>query len=352
MHRLGIALVGIAALGAVACAGILGIQDRSLDTSDEGGGGGGCGADPCTMITGLNHPFMIAADETNVYWTEFGTDQNSQNGAVKSCPVSGCGAGPLVYAVVQASPRGIAVDGQNVYWGTYGAVWSCPLAGCSGQPTKVADANAPFGIALDATYVYWADNNDDTVHRALKTGGGDSVLSDGGAGGLNSGQECAIDGTYAFVSDGDLNLFRLPIAGGNLVTMYSQTQGWYGAAPLVVDPSGVYFGVPGQILRFDKAAVDAGGTPIVSTVAGPSGLTLDPATSMLYWSDWGSGTGTDGTVGKVPLDGGAPTVLRQSLTTPEAVAVNSTYVFWLSNGTPAPGGGATAGSGGLYRQNK
>jgi hypothetical protein len=366
MQRLGIALVGFAALGAVACAGILGIQDRALDTSDGGSGSssgsdssGGCSTDPCAMLTGLNHPFMIAADDSNVYWTEFGDDQNSQNGSVKSCPASGCGAGPLVYAVVQSSPRGIAVDAQKVYWGTStsqtqnGAIWSCPIAGCNGQPTMVVAANAPFGVALDGTYVYWADNYDDTVHRAPKAGGADNVLWDaGGSVGLNNGQEVAVDGTYAFVTDNDFNLFRLPIAGGSLVQMYAQSGGWFGAAPIAVDPSGIYLGAPGQILRFDKTVTGGRGTPIVSTVAGPSGLTIDPAAAMLYWSDWGSGTGTDGTVGKVPLDGGASTVLEQSQTTPEAVAVSGTYVFWLSNGTLTSSGGATIGTGALYRTKK
>jgi hypothetical protein len=311
------------------------------------------------MATALNHPFNMTADESNVYWTEFGDDPTSENGSVKSCPVTGCGAGPLVYAVIQASPRGIAVDAQKVYWGTStsqtknGAIWSCPIAGCNGQPTKVVAANAPFGIALDAQYVYWTDNYDDTVHRALKAGGADDVLWDaGGTTGLNNGQECAVDSTNVYATDQDFNLYRVPIGGGDLVTMYVQSGGWYGAAPVVVDPGGVYLGTPGQILRFDKTAVDAGGTPIVSTVAGPSGLMIDPATSILYWSDWGSGSGTDGTVGKVPLDGGASTVLHQALTTAEGVAVNGTYLFWLSNGTPASSGGATAGTGALYRTKK
>lgn len=355
-----VAFVGVAALGAVACAGILGIQDRSLDTADGGGDdGGGCGADPCTMMTGLNHPFEMTADETNVYWTEFGNDLYSENGSVKSCPASGCGAGPLVYAVVQQTPRGIAVDAQNVYWGTSvasgkgGAIWSCAISGCNGQPTKVVDANAPYGVALDATYVYWVDNYDNTVHRAPKAGGADQLLWDaGGSVGLSNGQECAVDGKNAYVTDNNISLFRVPIGGGDLVQMFSQSAGWYGAAPVVTDPSGVYLGMAGQILRFAPTDTSATGTPIVSTVAGPSGLAVDRATATLYWSDFGT-TGVDGTLGKVPLDGGAPTTLRQSLQFAENVAVNGTYVFWLSNGTPNPdGGGAFVGTGVLYRMKK
>jgi hypothetical protein len=72
----------------------------------------------------------------------------------------------------------------------------------------------------------------------------------------------------------------------------------------------------------------------------------------MYWSDYGS-TGVDGTVGKVPLDGGASTTLRQSLTTAESVAVNGTYLFWLSNGTVnSDGGDPLVATGALYRTKK
>src|SRR5580692_9632212 len=112
-----IALAALVGLAVVSCANILGIEDRTLDPLAEGGGGGDGGpscADPCPMATGLNHPFSVTADETNVYWVESG-DPDDNNGAVKSCPVTGCGAGPIVYASLQSAPGFIAVDGQNVY---------------------------------------------------------------------------------------------------------------------------------------------------------------------------------------------------------------------------------------------
>jgi len=405
-----IGLVGLSALGAAACAGILGIDDRQLDTNLDGGSSGGSGgdsggssggssgggsgsssgggsggssgsssggssgsssgsssggsgcADPCPMAMGLNHPFMMVADDSNVYWTEFGDDLNSTNGSVKSCPVSGCGAGPMVYAVLQANPRGIAVDSQNVYWGTAasgsinGAIWSCPIAGCTGgKPKMVAPANVPFQLALDNTYVYWADNYDDTVNRAPKAGGSDQVLNDaGGSLVLNNGQGCVVDSTYAYVTDYDYDLYRLPIAGGDLQAIYTQTMGQEGPAALTVDETHAYLGLQGSILQGPKTGM---GTPltIVSGVADPDDLKIDPATGMLYWSDWGSGTGTDGTVGKVPTDGGMFTLLHQAQVTPEAVAVTGTYLFWLSNGTIPAGsmtGAASPGTGILYRSAK
>jgi hypothetical protein len=364
-----VAFAVLAAFGLAACASVLGIQDRSLDTQgqdDEAGAGtdgpeveAGVGP-PVQMVTGLNHPFLMTADETNVYWTEFGDSDQAGNGSVKSCAATGCDSGPLIYAVLQSGPRGIAVDAQNVYWGTDGAISSCPIAGCpGGKVTQVVAAGVPYQLAVDAMYVYWADNYDDTVHRARKVGGGDDVLWNASSGtvGLTNGQGCAVDATNVYVTDSSIGLYRLPITGGNLVAMYTfdPSQDVTGPAPVAVGLASVFLGIPGQILQLPKTATPSTKpTTIVSSVAGPDDLHLDPAGASVYWSDWGSGSGTDGTVGKFPVGGGTPTVMHQGLVTPEAVAVNSTYVFWLSNGTLTAGGqGATAvGTGIVYRSGK
>jgi hypothetical protein len=309
----------------------------------------------------LNHPFSITADDSNVYWTEYG-GSDDHNGSVKSCPVTGCGAGPTVYAQLQASPRGLAIDAQNVYWGTTntsagnasnGAIWSCPLAGCSGPPTKVAPADAPFGIAVDATYVYWADSNDETVSRAPKAGGAAKLLWDGGTGvgGTNAAQEIAIDTSNVYVNDLNASAFRVPIGGGDLVPMYTDMNATpIGVFGLAVDSQDVYIGDLGGIFHMSKAAT-SGATALVPNVTDVVDLKVDPAGGVLYWADFGSGA-SDGTVGKVPLDGGTPVVLHQTLATPEAVTVNGTYVFWLSNGTLAADGNVMDGTGVLYRSAK
>jgi sugar lactone lactonase YvrE len=116
----------------------------------------------------------------------------------------------------------------------------------------------------------------------------------------------------------------------------------------------VYLGVPGQILKLDKTSTDGGATILASNVASSNRLVVDPPSGALYYSDWGSGTGTDGTVGKVPLDGGSLVQLHGQLVTPESIAVNGKYVFWLSNDTNAPGSssGTNPGTGALYRGKK
>jgi len=359
-----VALAALAAFGVGACSDILGIGDRTLDPvaggGDGGGGDGGAScADPCPMALALNHPFSMAADEVNVYWTEYG-GSDDDNGSVKSCPVTGCGSGPLVYAQLQAAPRGIAVDAQSVYWATAttsagaGAILSCPIGGCTGSPTKVAKADTPFGLAVDATSVYWAEFYQNTVNRAPKGGGAVGLVWDGGgaAAGPDGPQELVIDPAFVYINDQNAAVFRVAIGGGSLIPMYTdQNQTPVGVFGLAVDPKDVYIGDLGGIFQMNKVAT-SGATTLVPNITDVVDLKVDPLGGTLYWADFGSAP-SDGTVGKVALDGTAPVVLQQALAAPEALAVNSTYLFWVSSGTLSADGNSVADStGALYRTGK
>lgn len=326
----------------------------TLDAQTEAGS---C-PDPCVLATGLDFPFSLAADDSYAYWTEFGDDLGSANGSVKACPVGGCPAsGPLVIALAQTNPRGVAIDSQNVYWTTasysavVGGIWSCPLASPGCSPTLLAAAGIPYGIAVDATYVYWTDVDDSTVHRALKAGGGvDDVLYDGGSGGFVEPKQCAVDSTTVYFIDYFADLFTLPISGGDPVTVAAGTLS--GDWPVTIDPGHIYYGQAGAVFRATKAAADAG-VAIGANIPEPTGLALDTDAGALYWSDWGSGAGDDGTIGKVGIDGGGKIVLAASLAYPKAIATGSAYVFWLSYGVPdSTGTQIVASTGTLLRRAK
>jgi hypothetical protein len=316
--------------------------------------------DPCVLASGLNHPFQMTSDASRVYWTEFGDDVGTANGYVKSCPLTGCGTGATVHAQAQMNPRGIVVDAQNIYWGSAtngainGAIWSCALTGCT-SPTKLASAGIPYGVWVDATYVYWVDNDDGSVHRILKPNNGDTILYDGGdyATGLpiDEPQQCVSDGKFVYLNDYFGDVYRVPVAGGDPFLMASGAQagGW----PLAIDATYVYFGDSGDLYRMLKTSAFTTGTTIATGISDPVGIVIDPTTNIIYWADWGSGNADDGTVGKVGVAGTNQTILASSLQTPEAVTVSGSYVFWLSNGTlDKVNGGALAKSGSLMRTAK
>jgi hypothetical protein len=339
-----------------------GSPDGSGTVEGDGGDGGDGGTTTnlgvVLMVDKLNHPFMMTSDSNNVYWTEYG-DYGSQNGSVKSCPISGCGAGPLVYAPALLNPGGIAVDATNIYYATSsyssitGGIWTCPITGCTpSTQKKLAAADSPQGLAVDSQYVYWVDYYNDTVQRVSKTGGTTGTLYDGGGIAVNGPQDCTVDKSFVFLTDNSETLYRVPVGGGDAITMYAGCAGGQEFG-LTTDTNFVYFGQPGMILREPKTATDAGSAVVIATgPASPLGLALDPANdTVLYWADYGL-TGSDGTLGKVSIDGGGQTNLGSGLASPFAITVSGPYVFWLDNGTPGDAGEDISGTGALYRRGK
>jgi hypothetical protein len=323
-------------------------------------GDGACG-NPCVLATGLNHPFQMTSDANRVYWTEFGDDTGTANGSVKSCPIDGCGSGPMVYAQGQLNPRGITVDGQSIYWGTgsyggiNGGILSCPLTGCAGGPKRLANASTPFGIAVDASYVYWVDGDTYTVSRVSKAGGNPaSLLYDGGNGSsaINAPRVCVVDSTFVYLTDTLGGAYRVPLTGGDPITVIFPGTYFGGYYPLALDTSNVYLGTQGGILRASKTGMTDAGVPVAMNIQDPDGLVLDPSSGNLYWSDWGSGLAYDGTVGKVPVAGGNQSTLHSALVSPEDVAVSGNYVFWISNGTYDDAGNTIVNTGTLMRSTK
>jgi hypothetical protein len=409
-------VLGGTATALIACAGVIGIDDRSLDpelggsdggkplldsslgpdqfvgTADDSGspgadaapepddasgssdaptsdgstppppGDGGvvpaC-ASPCLMASGLNHPFLMTSDSTRVYWTEFGDGWGVGNGVVRACPLAGCGAGPTVYMQGLVNPRGIAVDATEIYFatasygGVNGGIWSCPLAGCKGSPTLLASAGIPYGLAIDATSVYWSDSDDSTVHKVAKIGGTDHVIFDGSTDIIVEPGQIAVDGPYVYVVDENSDAVRFTIAGGQPMQLYSSGYGVYNDITFGVtnDSTHVFFGEFGGIFSASKTVADSG-AQMTGSVQYPSGIAVDPASGAVYWADQGGRTANDGVIGKVSPDGGGRQVLAASLVWPQAVSVSGDSVYWVSYGTLDGNSEAKPSTGSLYRLTK
>jgi hypothetical protein len=322
---------------------------------------GSC-ADPCPIKTGLNNPWTITSDANRVYWTEYGSDVGTDDGAVKSCPIAGCDSGLIVYTQSQINPRGIALDGTNVYWTAQGGIWSCAIGGCT-NPTKVATAVFPQGITVDSTYVYWTENDDESVRRIPKTGGGggagtvlymyDYNAVDGGA--LYDPEQCVVDPGFIYSTDMNGDVVRISLTDGTQFLLGTAPIG--GSFGIAMDSNSIYYGEVLTIMATRKdSTVSGGGTSIANDVYWPSSLALDPAGGTIYWADFGTDMAgvNDGTVGRVNIDGTGEKVLEANLATPHSVTVSGNYVFWdsLGKASDTTFTGAVAGTGAVYRTAK
>ncbi|RME48607.1 MAG: hypothetical protein D6791_02860, partial [Chloroflexi bacterium] len=125
----------------------------------------------------------LALDDDYIYWGEWG--EAGQNNVIRRIPKAGG-----VPEIIASFPTGLeihslAVDDAYVYWTEgkvgnkllnqpgSGAVRRVPKAG--GPVQTLADAgdgiDNAYGIALDATYVYWTELGTGRVRRVAKTGG-------------------------------------------------------------------------------------------------------------------------------------------------------------------------------------
>ncbi len=95
------------------------------------------------------------------------------------------------------APEGVAVDAGHIYWANNGAstIGRANLDGAGAVQTFIAGLDTPNGVAVDAGHVYWADFGHGSIGRALIGGG--SVSNDF-IGGLNSPSAVAVDAGHVY----------------------------------------------------------------------------------------------------------------------------------------------------------
>jgi len=196
----------------------------------------------------------------------------------------------------------------------------CSLSRCY---TIVAAVKTSY-FAVNASHVYFTENAD--VARVPRAGGSVQVLSQSERPGA-----MALDQANVYWSDGALSgatLQKVPLAGGTAQQL--ATGIW--ASNIVVDASYVYASLD-----------DSSGTGSIVKVpiAGGAAVTLAPAqlnngqlaidSTYVYWVSLGDGTqmnNTNGSVMRVPKAGGTVVPLAANVNGPRSLVLANNFVYF------------------------
>ncbi len=194
------------------------------------------GGAPITLAT-PTLPWAIAVDATHVYWT--GSDPNA---AVLKLPLDGGATTTLAGA--PSSPWALTVDDSGVYWTEYGGVRKVAKAGGTVTTLVEVDIMQVDDIATDATTVYFTTHS--AVMKVAKAGGAVTTLAEQGF-----PRGIAVDASHVYWADQDNGfIFRVPLDGGSIDTVASDQ---FAPFDVVVDATSVYWNTfSGNIMKASK----------------------------------------------------------------------------------------------------
>jgi hypothetical protein len=107
--------------------------------------------------------YTTTMDDTNVYWTDVATQENSCGVVTTLYKVALAGGTPIVLAQSRDRAEGLLLaDGKGIFWvGGFG-IFTMPLDG--GAPRKVVQDLTPTVMTVVGTSLYWIDSS--TVYKS------------------------------------------------------------------------------------------------------------------------------------------------------------------------------------------
>jgi hypothetical protein len=195
----------------------------------------GCAGGPTVLAPDGYGALWLAVDAANVYWFNVADEQ------ILSCPIGGCATANVV-ATLPAMDVVLSFvsDGTRIYWGdgAQKSVLACPVAGCSSAPAVFA-AEPAGGLAVAGGRLFWAAGGG--VHDCPTSGctGAPDVFvaSPDGGGAVDAPREIATDGSNVLWST-LLDIYRCPLGGCGQQTVFA---GADGPANIASDGTRTYF---------------------------------------------------------------------------------------------------------------
>ena len=246
------------------------------------------------------------------------------------CRGAACSEGlcaPIVVAESAGGAYGIALDATHVYWTTVthpvaddgpaaGEVRRVPIAG--GTPETIADRQwAPTALALDDDAIYWVtstrnDATRGTLMRLAKKGGKAVALAHGAwlfDLVLANGEVYWVDHENGLVA-------KMPTKGGDVTTLAADAKH---PEHIAVDAQRAYWSDDNGI---HSVPIDGGASTLLSPKRPNSPLALDAGN--IY-----ANLGNRGEIGRIPVGGGPSTILVHEDEVLDALVVLASHLYWL-----------------------
>jgi virginiamycin B lyase len=236
--------------------------------------------------------FFAPAASAAVYWA---------NGAIGASNLDGSQPNQKYFKPPfpsdSAGPEcGLAVTPSHLYWvGAFG-IGRVNLEGPATPQTLVGGLRQPCGIALDGTYLYWANREAGTIGRARLDG---SEATPAFISGLNRPCNVAVGNGRLYWLDWS-GIGRVNLDGSQPEPGFVGTTGGCG---LAVDASYLYWGQYGTIgrARLNGTEFEPG---FITGLGGVAAIALDG--NHIYWTDQPEGM-YYASIGRANLDGSGAT---------------------------------------------
>jgi hypothetical protein len=195
---------------------------------------------PGVLESAPSAPQYVAVDSKYVYWTNTGPLGRPELGGTDH-PVNGAGTigraeiGPSEGEEVEpefikgaSNPHGIAVNATYVYWANTApeqrSIGRAEIGGGNVEPRFDRFSEIPYGVALSPTHIYFSTNLPNgagaIVSVPLEGGKEDGFVGIGGFAGQESLRGVAVDGSYVYWASqaegaiGRIPLFSSPVFEG------------------------------------------------------------------------------------------------------------------------------------------